>query len=410
MNNVITGKYTNATVFAENVEPSCIEQITTMVNHPAFTNKIAIMPDTHAGKGSVIGFTMPVGERIIPNVIGVDISCGMLAADLGVQEIGIDLRALDEKIRERVPFGFKIHSKELADAHIFEWCYKKTIERIGADEEKVLNSLGTLGGGNHFIEFGRSEKTGNIWVTIHTGSRNFGKRICDYWQKVAKKNLEDIRSKYFDARASVISNNTVDKTKIEEKFKELHKDMDEHWDAHVGLESLVEEDRDLYLKDMNVAGIYAYQNRVLILQEIKKIIPSCDKKLLQCIQSIHNYISPSDQIIRKGAISSYEGEILIIPFNMRDGVLLCEGKGNPEWNYSAPHGAGRVLSRKKAKESISLDTFKGQMKDVFSTSVCVETLDEAPDAYKDSKMIERLLSPTATVIDRLIPIMNLKAK
>jgi RNA-splicing ligase RtcB len=432
----LKGKYTTAKITIDYVEAMGMAQIIAFINHPAFTNPVAIMPDTHAGKGSVVGFTMPLGDKVIPNVIGVDIGCGMKSMDIG-SGLNIDLVHLNHKIRQQVPFGFATHDKPILDMkkdfpwrlacseaqkfalayqdefgtgitlphYDFDWFTRKCAA-IGCDLGRAIKSIGTLGGGNHFIEVG-TDQNGQVWITIHTGSRNFGKCICEYWQdkaikKVKKQTKEDTKNAVKELKATYTGKELYDRIKA---LKNLPDPVPDFGCADE-LRWLEGEDAQSYLFDMVFAQIYAEVNRHYIASTIRGIL---DVPFMPSIDTVHNFIDFKDFIIRKGAIRSYVGERMIIPFNMRDGILICEGLSNPEWNYSAPHGAGRVLSRGQAKKHIALDTFKEQMKDVYSTSVCAGTLDEAPDAYKDAKFIEEAIAPTAKIIGRIKPILNMKA-
>lgn len=437
----LKGKFTTAKVTIDYVEETGMAQIISFINHPAFTGPVAIMPDTHAGKGSVVGFTMPMGDKVIPNVIGVDIGCGMVSLGLGPLGLkGLDLVHLDHKIRQQVPFGFATHDKAILDMkkdfpwkracseaqkfalayqkkfgagitlpqYDMDWFTKKCMA-IGCDLGRAIKSLGSLGGGNHFIEVG-TDQSGQIWITIHTGSRNFGKCICEYWQdkavkKVKKQTKEDTQKAVKELKATYTGKELYDRIKA---LKNAPDPVPEYNCADE-LRWLEGEDAQAYLFDMVFAQIYAEENRNQIASIILEILGVNDPNEISMIETIHNFIDFKDFIIRKGAIRSYTGERMIIPFNMRDGILVCEGRSNPEWNYSAPHGAGRVLSRGQAKKRIALETFKEQMKDIYSTSVCAGTLDEAPDAYKDAKLIEEAIAPTATIIDRIKPILNMKA-
>jgi len=390
----LNGKYTNAKIMIDKIDENCIAQIIEMINHEAFTNPVAIMPDCHSGKGSVIGFTMPVGNKIIPNIVGVDLNCGILSFNVG--NININHEDLDKKIRERIPFGINVNKKGKIrlDSEFKDLC-----KRVGIDFDYAINSLGSLGSGNHFIEIGRSQNTDDIWISIHTGSRNLGKKVCEYWQNIASK------KDYRDPKEEVKKIKELYPKKEWDKqirlFKEKYKNIKKS-----DLDFLEGESKEGYLKDVDLTKTYASFNRQIIMYDICSILgnPSIKDR----IETIHNYIDPDDNIIRKGAIRSYVGERMIIPFNMRDGILICEGKSNPEWNFSAPHGAGRVYSRSKAKEELDLDKFKNDMKGIFSTSVCNGTIDECPDAYKDSKIIEKSIEPTAIILDRIIPIHNMK--
>lgn len=421
----IRGRYTKATVMIDNVEDDCVKQIQQFVDNPVFVNPVVVMPDTHSGKGSVIGFTMKMSDKIIPNTIGVDIGCGM--ESFNIDKITLSLEILDHRIRQRIPFGQNVHEQNIIDmVRDFPWhdanvlaekfvrTYDGDLEAphydiswflnkskdIGGSVSRMISSLGTLGGGNHFIEVGVSQLTGKHWVTIHSGSRNFGKRVCEYWQHKAEKRIkhgakDEIRKE-------------IDELKT--KYQLYHKIQEVKNRTHVegvenGLEWLEGDDMTGYLFDMLFAQVYAHYNRQLmknIICDILNVTP------LECIQTVHNFIDFNDHIIRKGAIRSYMGEKMIIPFNMRDGILVCEGKSNSDWNCSAPHGAGRTMSRSQAKKRIKLEEFKTQMTGIYSTSVCDGTLDEAPEAYKDSEVITNAIEPTAIILDKIRPIHNMK--
>lgn len=437
----IKGKYTTALVTIDDVEQQCVDQIHRMTNHPAFIEKIAIMVDCHAGKGSVIGFTMPLTDKIIPVNIGVDIGCGMLGFNVGnqISENKDKLLKLDEKIRSIVPFGNQIQQRSAVPSHYFEknypwdkandiakkfavsynkkfgtdfkpvtynydWFEKKQ-KQIGMRQDAEM-AIGTLGGGNHMIEVGKAESNGDIWVTVHCGSRNFGLQICNYHQKNAEKILKGKRE--LDLRPKIEEiKNTADKRDISNQIKKLKQDIGVDFDGvnMNGMEFLEGQAAMDYYFDMIFTQIYAQFNRQRIMENITKVAGCTIKDSIECI---HNYINFEDLIIRKGAISSYEGERSIIPFNMADGLVIVEGKSNPEWNFSAPHGAGRLMSRGDASRKIDLKDFQYKMKDVVSTSVCKGTLDEAPQAYKSAKMIEDAIFPTATILDKVKPILNLK--
>jgi RNA-splicing ligase RtcB len=405
----IKGKYTAAIVYAEEIEETCISQITQMTNNIAFVNPIAIMPDCHTGKGSVIGFTMKMTDKIIPNIIGVDGSCGMLSVKIKLNKI--DCKEIDNGIREYIPFGRNIYEKPILN--VKEYFHYDELEnlckKVGLNLKYVECSLGTVGGGNHFIEFGRDSEN-YLWITIHSGSRNLGKRVCEYWQKVAKDKIFGSDRDYLQGKIDKIKEDFKGK-EIEIKIKKLKESL---YISQVqdDLAFLQGEDINKYLIDMNFIHRYAHINRKQIMKLILKLLFGNNylNHIEEQIETVHNYISIFDKIIRKGAISSYIGEKIIIPLNMRDGILICKGKSNPDWNYSAPHGAGRILSRSAAKEKIALNKFKEDMKDIYSTSVCTSTLDEAPDAYKESILIEKLIEPTAIIINKIKPILNMKDK
>lgn len=397
-------------VFTDNIEPQALETIQKLLDNPVTEGKpVRIMPDTHDGKGIVIGFTMPVGEWVNPNHIGVDIGCGMLCARITstiTPDMYIDI---DQRIRDVVPMGFEIHKfrgihtymyhkaaeKAYDSSQLQIWDIVKIAQKIGGSVGTYAHSIGTLGGGNHFIELGRSEKTGHYYLTIHSGSRNFGKRVCDYhaknlngYKKMLAEEVEHIKQ-------------TLPKQQWEAAIKLAKKRLQ-------GREGyLTGEAKEEYLKDMYTAQAYASVNRYTILH---LILRAMNWQCGEVIETVHNYINPQDNIIRKGAVSANEGEKLIIPMNMADGILLCRGKGNKDWNCSAPHGAGRLFSRTAAREQLSMDEFKQRMTNVYSTSVCPETLDESPMAYKPTEEIRSLIEPTVDVLDVIKPVINLKAK
>lgn len=392
---IVRGKYTTANIMIEQVDMNCMEQIVKMVNHEAFTNPISIMPDCHSGKGSVIGFTMPMGLKIIPNVIGVDIGCGVLSFNIG--NIKINHQDFDDKVRRMIPFGTNINKRFFIN---LDKETRQICDRVGVSYDYAFSSLGTLGSGNHFIEVGKSVNTSDIWITIHSGSRYLGKKICEYWQDIASKKEYKDFTEVINYIKTIYPKNDWN-TRIKEYKEKMNKVKNSELDF---LEN--KEDIDGYLSDMYFAQYYASMNRHIIMNSILFILGVSKTKNI--IETVHNYIDPQDGIIRKGAIRSYIGEAMIIPFNMRDGVLICEGKSNPDWNFSAPHGAGRIYSRSKAKEELNLEKFERDMSDIFSTSVCRSTLDESPDAYKDSSVIEKAIEPTAKILDRITPIHNMK--
>ena len=321
---ILKEKFNTAKIFTENVEEACIEQIKNLLNIEAFAGtKIRIMPDCHAGKGCTIGFTMDAKDKIVPNLVGVDIGCGMLTVNLEKTKEEIDFAKLDAVINEFIPSGFNIREK--AYGNFAEWVedVNGNVWGLPCDRvDYVARSIGTLGGGNHFIEIAESEKTKECYLIIHSGSRFLGVHVCKSWQTRAELNFRYER----------------------EIPKEIVPDE---------LCWLEGEDLRCYLRDMRVCSDYASLNRETIATEIINNMNWNDSPYLDKFHTVHNYIG-DDNIIRKGAIPAKRGEKLLIPLNMRDGSLLCVGKSNPEWNYSAPHGAGRVFSRKQAKKKLSL--------------------------------------------------------
>ncbi len=428
----IEGIYTTAKVMIDQIEDSCKKQIETFVNNPNFTNHIAVMPDAHTGIGTTIGFTMPMTRDIIPNVVGVDIGCGMLSANIG-SKLPIGLDQLDYKCRKNIPFGENVHESEVIHlktdfpwhetqvlAEKFArryneqfgteikppkysetWFTAKCVE-IGINYKRALCAIGSVGGGNHFVETGIDE-SGDYWFSVHSGSRNFGKRVCDFWSRLASKKEEKrIKDSISEQTAAIKATFTGNKQELKAETNRIKKNMNEQMQSFAALSGT---DAEGYLFDMIFCQMYAALNRREILKLMLKVSGA---KTTKEIETVHNYIDFEDFIIRKGAIRSYEGEQMVIPINMRDGILLCEGKSNAEWNFSAPHGAGRVLSRAQARESISVEKFKSQMDGIFSSSVGEGTVDEAPDAYKRSAVIEYAIEPTAKLITKIKPVHNMK--
>jgi RNA-splicing ligase RtcB len=366
------GKYNTANIFIDDIEDSTREQIQGFLNHPAFGKSyIAIMPDCHAGAGAVIGMTMKMNGYVIPNVVGVDIGCGVLGACIG--PASVNLEALDAFIKAEIPAGFRIHA-EAPDVEEWPLHLSGTCEALEYDLGRAMRSVGTLGGGNHFIEVD-VDADGAMWLLVHSGSRNFGLSVANFYQRKAKEAM----SQYF----------------IGDEYKGL-----EFIPPGVGL------DRE-YLRAMRTAQEFAQLNRRTIINHILGYLGTSADRI---IESVHNYIG-GDDIIRKGAISAYAGEDCIIPFNMRDGVAICRGKGSAKHNFSAPHGAGRTLSRKQAKLTLSLDAFKGGLASagVYTTTATADTLDEAPDAYKPMDVILKNIEETVEVVTMLKPIYNFKA-
>lgn len=391
----------NLKIFTKNIEEQAINQINELLKQEAFKNsKVRIMPDVHAGKGCVIGFTGNLGEKVIPNIVGVDIGCGMLCVELG--NIDLNLERLDKIIREYVPSGRNIHKFVKMPFFIGNLkCYKELKEI-----DWLNNSLGTLGGGNHFIEIDVDEKD-NKYLVIHTGSRNLGKQVAEIYQEKAIKycSYEDemreekqkiIKEYKVLGKEKDIQNKLIEISKKHEGKTKLPKDL-------CYLEGKLRED---YLHDMKICQEFAVENR----KEIAFIIMSkMNLDYIDCFETIHNYISFEDNIVRKGAISAKKGEMVLIPMNMRDGCIIGIGKGNDDWNCSAPHGAGRIMSRIQAKETFNLDEYKESMKNIYTTSVNENTIDEAPFVYKPMQEIIDNIGDTVDIIKIIKPIYNFKA-
>lgn len=382
----------NVKVYAKTFEDEAYKQVKEMSEYPCYRNsKIRIMPDAHAGKGCVIGTTMTLTDSVTPNLVGVDIGCGMLAARLNAKDI--DLHKLDECIRKVVPSGFSIHDIPVSSMDLGSlYCYK------AVNDDYMQRSLGSLGGGNHFIEVNR-DSDDNLILVIHSGSRNLGVQVCSYYQKLAIENLsENVNVK--DVIAKLKSEGR--EKEIQSELKKLNPNVVNKELAHLSGVHF-----EQYIHDMKIAQCYAEMNRLTILNLI------CDYMSLSVedyFETKHNYIDTDSMILRKGAVSAKEGERLIIPMNMRDGSLICIGKGNENWNCSAPHGAGRLMSRAKARENISMEDFRKSMSDVYTTSVGEATLDESPQAYKPMDEIISLIGDTVDIVDIIKPIYNFKAE
>lgn len=402
----ITGKYSSAIVYTDVIEDTAEEQIKLLCDQPfAQGSRIRIMPDVHAGKGCVIGFTADLGDMVIPNIVGVDIGCGMYTVELG--KIDIDYEKLDGAIRKNVPSGRNVHEgrivrfPELLDLK----CYRNL-----KDARRLERSIGTLGGGNHFIEADRDDD-GNKYLVIHTGSRNLGTQVAEYYQSLAYELMRG-KDKLFEQQNEIIERYKAEgrRSEIQSAIKALHRDFQaQECDTPRELCYLTGEYREMYLHDMRICQEFASLNRMTIAQII--LGEAFGMQLSDCshFETIHNYIDMESNIVRKGAVSAKKGEKLLIPINMRDGSLICVGKGDPEWNCSAPHGAGRLFSRGTAKEKFTLDEFRNSMEGIFSTSVHLSTIDECPMAYKSMEDIVDNITPTAEIIRVIKPVYNFKA-
>lgn len=392
-------------IFTDNIEQEAVEQINLLLEQEPFKNcKVRIMPDVHAGKGCVIGFTADLGDKVIPNIVGVDIGCGMLCVELG--KIDLDLKKLDKTINENIPAGRNIREQKLINFDKINdlYCLRELKET-----KKFNRAIGTLGGGNHFIEIDVDEE-GNKYLVIHTGSRNLGKQVADYYQNLAIE-LCSGKKEMFKRKEEIIKTYKEQgrKQEIQKALKELEAEYKENKpNLPNELCYLEGKYREMYLHDMRICQTYATTNRANIARQI--LINLKMETNLPYIETIHNYISFDDNIVRKGAIRANKGERVIIPINMRDGSIIAVGKGNADWNNSAPHGAGRLMSRHKAKEIFNLEEFKESMKDIYSTSVVEETIDEAPFAYKPMQEIIDNIKDTVEIERIIKPIYNFKAK
>lgn len=385
-------------IFTDNIEPEAVNQIYELIRLAPFDNaKVRIMPDVHYGKGCVVGFTSTTNDKIIPNVIGVDIGCGMLTVNLGKKPV--DLEALDRHIRAHIPAGAKVHDSYREEGVIKQLRCFGQLENL----DKLYRSMGSLGGGNHFIEID-VDADGEQYLVIHSGSRNLGQQVATYYQKLAIalcKTAPDAEKQAVRARLL-----------REGKPKEIPDAMAEISRKYAELTKLPAEKCYLwgpaladYLHDLRICQEFAQKNRQMMARSILDFlgIPQAES-----FDTVHNYMD-DEGIIRKGAISAHKGQRVIIPMNMRDGCLICIGKGNPDWNCSAPHGAGRLYSRKRMQELFTVEEYEKEMAGIYTTSVGLSTIDESPMAYKPMEEIVKKIAPTVEIEKIIKPIYNFKA-
>ena len=399
----IKGKYNSAKVFTDVVEDSALVQIKELCDQEFVRNeKIRIMPDAHAGAGCVIGTTMTITDKIVPNLVGVDIGCGM--ETVRIKGKHIELMQLDKLIYRAIPSGFNIRDTAHRYAEQIDLTELKCAKYVNLD--RAEKSLGTLGGGNHFIEADKGED-GSVYIVVHSGSRHLGVEVAKYYQEMGYKQLV---SEYVTKKDD--ENKLIEELKAQGRQQDIQSEIaklrsgktvpvPKHL-AYVSGELFKD-----YIHDMRIVQKFAELNRKAMMDEILK---GMGLKAEEQFTTIHNYIDTENMILRKGSVSAQSGEKLIIPINMRDGSLICIGRGNPEWNCSAPHGAGRLMSRSAARESFTVSEFKKQMKGIYSTSVCSGTLDECPMAYKGMEDIVNNIGDTAEIISVIKPIYNFKAK
>lgn len=389
-------------IFTNNIEQEALDQVHTLLAQDAFKDcKVRIMPDVHAGKGCVIGFTANLGDKVIPNIVGVDIGCGMLTVH--IEEKDIDFERLDNVIRQYVPYGRNVHEGRLQRFDLTDLrCFRDL-----RDTKRLERSLGTLGGGNHFIEID-TDDDGNKYLVIHTGSRNLGKQVADYYQNLAYE-LMSGKDDLFEKQEMLIAEYKASgrKAEIQSAIKELHRNFKAHTpNIPKDLCYLDGKYREDYLHDMCICQQFAELNRNAIADTI---MSHMGWNRIDNFHTIHNYIDLESNIVRKGAISAKNGQMLLIPINMRDGCILGVGKGNEDWNQSAPHGAGRLMSRMKAKELLTIEDYQSSMDGIYTTSVSIDTLDEAPMAYKPMQEIVDNIEPTVRILKILKPVYNFKA-
>lgn len=388
----IKGKYNTAKVFTNNLEKQASEQILELCNQEFVKDsRIRIMPDTHAGAGCTIGTTMTIKDKIVPNLVGVDIGCGMFVGML--KKTKIDFDKLDKVIRSYVPSGFDVRKTPHKYKDLIAIDSLKCKEYVNLN--RAYLSVGTLGGGNHFIEM-NEDKNENIYLVVHSGSRHLGKQIAEYYQNRAAKDM---------VRKS--NDSIITELKSRERAKEIQKVIEKKKTKVNSALAYVEgQSFDDYIHDMGIAQEFAKYNRKAIAEVI---ISEMGFNVIDSFTTIHNYIDLDEMILRKGAISAKKGEVVIIPINMRDGSIIAIGKGNDDWNRSAPHGAGRLMSRKQAKRSLSLEEFKKSMVGIYTTSLSMDTLDEAPSAYKPMEEIIDNIQDAVEISKIIRPIYNFKS-
>lgn len=385
-------------IYADNIEPVALNQIYTLLAQPTFLGeKVRIMPDVHAGLGCVVGFTSTMKDKVIPNIIGVDIGCGMLCVELG--KVDISFPALDDFIKGHIPSGSEVRREVLGTDLINALYCKKSLRNM----DRLEGSLGTLGGGNHFIEVDVDDK-GNYYLVIHTGSRNLGLQVANIYQKMAVESCKKVAE---SERVALI-----ERLKKENRHHEIPDELKKLTDKYAykskipaGLCYLDGEEMEKYMHDMRICQEFAVRNRKKIADEILAFL---NIRKFSSFETVHNFIDDKG-IIRKGAVPAHLGQKILIPMNMRDGCLVCIGKGNEDWNCSAPHGAGRICSRSEAKKLLSVEEFQNAMEGIYTTTANESTIDEAPQAYKPAQSIMNLISPTAEIIEVIKPVYNFKA-
>lgn len=397
----VKGLYNSAVCFTPALEQRAAEQIKAVCDRREFADcKIRIMPDVHAGKGCTIGTTMTVGDRIVPGMVGVDIGCGM--ETVMISDTSVDLDRLDSVIRSQIPCGKEVRD----DAHALNAQIDLTELRCAREvnTDRAMRSIGTLGGGNHFIELDRDEN-GGLYLVVHSGSRHIGCEVAEYYQNEGYRALcGNTKSQIHDMILALRAQGRFDE--IQNSIAETKKKRTPETDIPKDLAYVEGALFDDYIHDMKIVQHFAFLNRLAMT---KIIVENMGWTETDRFTTVHNYIDTDAMILRKGSVSAKAGQRLLIPINMRDGSLICTGKGNDEWNCSAPHGAGRLMSRKDAFERLSMDEYRTEMSDIYSTCVVPDTIDESPMAYKSMDEIIGQIEPTADIVRRITPVYNFKA-
>ena len=395
----IQGLYNTAVCYTPELEELAANQIKAVCDQAEFAGcKIRIMPDVHAGKGCTIGTTMTIQDKIVPGMVGVDIGCGMETVELAEQEIDFD--KLDDLIRKEIPYGREVRDTLHALNAEIDLTQLRCADQVNLN--RAMRSIGTLGGGNHFIEVDRSED-GRLFLIVHSGSRHLGTEVAEYYQNEGRRALW--------GGANYQVQEVIAQLKAEGRFKEIQKTISALREEHelsipkdlAYVEGKLFED---YIHDMKITQQFAMLNRKAM---VDVIMTGMGFTAVEAFTTIHNYIDTDAMILRKGSVSAMAGEKLLIPINMRDGSLICVGKGNQDWNCSAPHGAGRLMSRRAAFNALSMEEFKREMEGIYTTCVLPDTLDESPMAYKSMDEIIDQIGPTAEIVERIRPVYNFKA-
>ena len=395
----IQGQYNTAICYTNELEESAREQIQAVCDRPEFVGcKIRIMPDVHAGKGCTIGTTMTIQDKIVPGMVGVDIGCGMETVELAEREI--DFAKLDTLIREKIPYGREIRDIPHPLNSEIDLTQLQCADQVNLD--RAVHSIGSLGGGNHFIEIDQAGD-GRLFLVVHSGSRHLGTEVADYYQNEGRRAL------WGGAKHQI--QETIAKLKAEGRFQEIQKTImalkkEHELDIPKDLAYVEGKLFDNYIHDMKLTQQFAILNRKAM---VDVILNGMGLTAVDIFTTIHNYIDTDAMILRKGSVSAKKGEKLLIPINMRDGSLICIGTGNEDWNYSAPHGAGRLMSRRVALNMLSMEEFQNEMKGIYTTCVVPDTLDESPMAYKSMEEIVSQIGPTAIIVERIRPVYNFKA-